>query len=169
MTEPPRPGPPGVPRRDWDPADAWVEAPDGSRYWGRHGAAGLLLWHESDVVLLQLRAAWGHHGGTWGLPGGARRAGESALDGALRESAEEAAVPADAVEPITEHVLDLDVWSYRTIVARATRWFEPRVADAESVEVRWMPVADVPALPLHPAFATAWPTLATALPRPADR
>ena len=30
---------------------------------------------------------------------------------------------------------------------------------AESVEVRWVPLDGVAALPLHPAFADAWPTL----------
>ena len=42
-----------------------------------------------DEVLLQLRASWCHHPGTWGIPGGAREHGESALDAALRECREE--------------------------------------------------------------------------------
>jgi ADP-ribose pyrophosphatase YjhB (NUDIX family) len=36
------------------------------------GAAGVLVWNRTtDSVLLQLRAEWSHHGGTWGIPGGA--------------------------------------------------------------------------------------------------
>jgi 8-oxo-dGTP pyrophosphatase MutT (NUDIX family) len=50
-------------------------------------------------VLLQHRVAWSHFGDTWGLPGGARHQDESACEEALRESAEEAGVPASAVRP----------------------------------------------------------------------
>ena len=73
-----------------------MEGPDGQRFWGRFGAAGLLVHDLRRGVLLQHRADWSHFGGTWGLPGGARHAGETAVQGALREAAEEAAVPPDA-------------------------------------------------------------------------
>jgi 8-oxo-dGTP pyrophosphatase MutT (NUDIX family) len=142
-----------------DSGDAWVEGPDGQRFWGRFGAAGLLVHDLRRGVLLQHRADWSHFGGTWGLPGGARHAGESAVEGALREAAEEAAVPPDAVRVLFESVLDLGFWSYTTVVAQAVRTFEPHMADVESIELRWVPVQDVVALPLHPGFAAAWPQL----------
>src|SRR5580692_6708509 len=66
-----------------DPGDAWVEGPDGQRFWGRFGAAGLLVWDPAAGVLMQHRVAWSHFGGTWGIPGGARKQGESAEAGAL--------------------------------------------------------------------------------------
>ncbi|THG35415.1 NUDIX hydrolase [Glaciibacter flavus] len=139
--------------------DAWVEGPDGRRFWGRFGAAGLLAWHPEDGVLMQHRAEWSHFGGTWGLPGGARHEGESAVDGAIREAGEEAGVrPAD-VEVIGSSLYDLGFWSYTTVVARAVRRFEPFVADPESIEVRWIPIAEVDDLPLHPGFAASWPSL----------
>ena len=84
--------PPLPPEHLRDPGDAWVEGPNGSRYWGRFGAAGLLVVDRERGVLLQHRAGWSHFGGTWGLPGGARKLGESAVDGALREAGEEAGV-----------------------------------------------------------------------------
>jgi 8-oxo-dGTP diphosphatase len=156
--------PPITPRHLRDPADDWVQLPGGRRVWGLAGAAGLLAWWaEDDAVLLQLRVAWGHHGGTWGLPGGARRFGESAFEGALREAAEEASVPRDAIETIFDHVLDLDVWTYTTIVARATRRFEPIIGDAESDALRWVPIDEMDALELHPSFAAAWPGLLATL------
>ena len=84
----PPPGPCGKldPVNTHEPADGWVEAPDGRRFWGRAGAAGLLVVDPDDHVLLQHRADWSHFGGTWGLPGGARHHDESAVEGALRES-----------------------------------------------------------------------------------
>jgi 8-oxo-dGTP diphosphatase len=154
--------PRGAPR---DSGDAWVESPDGQRYWGAFGAAGLLVHDPDRGVLLQHRVAWSHHGGTWGLPGGARHAGESAVDGAARESAEEAGVPPAGIRPLLATVLDLGFWSYTTVTARVLRPFAPRVADAESIELRWVPVDEVDDLPLHPGFGASWPTLRAELAR----
>ncbi|WP_296665452.1 NUDIX hydrolase [Demequina sp.] len=149
--------PPLPPHRD--PGDAWVEAPDGSRYWGRFGAAGLLAHDEARGVLMQHRADWSHHGGTWGIPGGARHTAEHAIAGALRESAEEAGVPAAAVLPRALHVLDRQVWTYTTVVASVHEPFDPVAGDAESLELAWIPVDRVERLPLHPGFAASWPML----------
>jgi 8-oxo-dGTP pyrophosphatase MutT (NUDIX family) len=143
--------------------DAWVEGPNGERFWGRFGAAGLLVHDLRRGVLLQHRADWSHFGGTWGLPGGARHEGETAVEGALREAAEEAAVPADAVQVLFESVLDLGYWSYTTVVAQAVRAFEPHMADVESIELRWVSVPEVADLPLHPGFGAAWPELRSRL------
>ncbi|WP_353829103.1 NUDIX domain-containing protein [Agromyces sp. SYSU T0242] len=141
--------------------DGWVEGPDGARYWGRFGAAGLLLLEPAGAVLLQHRAAWSHFGGTWGIPGGARHRGESAIQAAVREATEETGLPQGLVAARFESVLDLGFWSYTTVVADSSRRFEPRLADPESIALRWMPVASVEALPLHPRFAEAWPALRT--------
>ncbi len=151
--------PPLPPYAVRDAGDAWVTGPDGSKFWGRFGAAGLLVWHREHGILLQHRVAWSHFGGTWGLPGGARKQGEPAVDAALREAAEEATVPAALLRVIHTSVLDLGYWSYTTVVAEAEQSFEPVIADAESAALSWVPVAEVDALPLHPGFAAAWPEL----------
>ena len=83
--------------------NGWVECELGHRHWGLHGAAGLLL-HTVDAdgslrVLLQHRADWCHHGGTWGLPGGARDSHETVEEAALREAAEETSIDADPGAP----------------------------------------------------------------------
>ncbi len=158
MTDDPAaaPRPPHGPR---DPGDAWVVGPSGERYWGRFGAAGLLAIDPERGVLLQHRVSWSHFGDTWGLPGGARHAGESARDGALRESAEEAGVPADAVVPRFLSVLDVGVWTYGTLVADVTTPFHPVISDPESRELAWVPVDEVESFPLHPGFAASWPRL----------
>ena len=160
---PPAPGEPRHPSGPRDPGDAWVVAPDGTQYWGRFGAAGLLALDPArgtrGSVLLQHRVSWSHHGDTWALPGGARHQGESACDGALRESAEEAGVPADAVAPRLISVFDVGIWTYSTVVADVTTPFEAVISDPESRELSWVPVESVTEYPLHPGFASSWRTL----------
>jgi len=114
-------------------------------------------------VLLQHRAEWSHFGGTWGVPGGARHEGETAVAAAVREAGEEAGVPADSLDVRFTTVLDLGYWSYTTVVADASSRFTPVVSDPESIALRWVPVADVDALPLHPRFAESWPGLRSRL------
>lgn len=157
--EHPAPGEPRRPSGPRDPGDAWVIAPDGQRYWGRFGAAGLLAHDPARGVLLQHRVAWSHFGGTWGIPGGARHEGESATDAAVREAQEEAGIPDGVLRPVWTSVLDLDVWSYTTLVARVTTPFEPQITDPESVALEWVPVTEVDGLDLHPGFAGSWPAL----------
>ena len=52
--------------------NGWVRCGLGHRHWGRFGAAGLLAYVADGPVLPQRRTLWSHHGGTGGLPGGAR-------------------------------------------------------------------------------------------------
>ena len=81
------------PERVRGDGDGWVLSDNGAAYWGKHGAAGLLLRAPgpggSPAVLLQHRAPWSHQGGTWGLPGGARDSHESPEQAAVREAQEE--------------------------------------------------------------------------------
>lgn len=145
-------------RRPRGPEDTWVEGPHG-RYWGTFGAAGLLLAHPDAGVLLQLRAVWSHQGGTWGLPGGARKVGESPEAAAIREADEEAGVPPELVTVLGTSVFDLGYWSYTTVLARADELFTPIIGDAESEALDWVPFADVAELPLHPGLGAGWPAL----------
>ncbi len=151
------------------PGDGWLACACGQKHWGLHGAAGLLLARTVAAddgaprveVVLQHRAVWSHHGGTWGIPGGAIAPDETPTEGALREAQEEAGIePADVVVR-SSYVLDHGTWAYTTVLA-ALRPGAPgmvREADDESLEVRWVPVDEVTALPLLPAFADAWPVL----------
>jgi 8-oxo-dGTP diphosphatase len=163
--------------------NGWVRCALGHRHWGRFGAAGLLAYvsgpdgagqvvggeiAEGEAagsgtagsgVLLQQRTWWSHHGGTWGLPGGARDSHESPLDAALREAAEECAVPPGAVVVRGIFVDDHGGWAYHTVLAEAVAPFEAYPASEETDDVTWVAADGVSALDLHPGFAARWDEL----------
>lgn len=143
-------------------------ADSGARFWGRYGAAGLLLRAPRpdgmSAVLLQHRAAWSHQGGTWGLPGGARDSHETAEQAAVREAQEETGLATELLVVRTA-VVTAEVsgaagtaWSYTTVIADAPEPLDT-VPNLESVELRWVAEAEVVTLPLHPGFAASWDRL----------
>ncbi|MFV2199195.1 NUDIX hydrolase, partial [Nocardiopsis sp. LOL_012] len=143
--------------------DGWVRLPDGTRRWGRYGAAGLLLYslHPDGTphVLLQHRAAETDGGGTWAFPGGALDRDESPREAAFREFSEE--VTGDLGEPelIGTHAEDLTLWRYDTFLAYVPDLPTLTPKGRESSELRWVPAAEATTLPLHPALRNAWPHL----------
>jgi 8-oxo-dGTP pyrophosphatase MutT (NUDIX family) len=141
-----------IPRGD---GDGWTYCAQGHKHWGIYGAAGLLLRH-GDRILLQHRALWSHHGGTWGVLGGARNRGETAAQAAAREAAEEAGFGSECYEVVGEHVDDHGGWSYTTVVGRAATAFRAPLLTAESLAVEWVRVERVHDLPLHPGFVASW-------------
>lgn len=138
--------------------DGWCTCSAGHRHWGLHGAAGLLLVSAGEV-LLQYRAEWSHHGGTWGLPGGARDSGESASIAALREAHEEVGIEPGEVEPTAQFSDDHGGWSYRTVLARPLRDVTPHPHNEETIAVDWVPTGGIARPELHPGLAVSWPAL----------
>ena len=154
--------PEGTSMADGD-GNGWVVCALGHRHWGKYGAAGLLASAAGPdgqaSVLLIHRASWTQHPGTWGPPGGARDSHESAAGAALREAAEECAVPPEAVR--IHGLLDDDHggWSYQTLIADTGGEFDVYPASPEAPEVAWVPEDRVESLPLHPGFAETWPVI----------
>jgi 8-oxo-dGTP pyrophosphatase MutT (NUDIX family) len=144
--------------------DGWTICALGHRHWGRAGAAGLLLHRDGadgPEVLLQHRAWWSHHGGTWGTPGGALHDGETAADGALREVREELGLTADDVVLGARWVDDHGGWAYTTVLARPARPIEADdlQLDGESTGVAWVRLAELEEVALHPGLAGSLATL----------
>src|SRR5271163_3083177 len=148
--------------------DGWVISDSGAHYWGRYGAAGLLLRAPrpdgTSAVLLQHRAPWSHQGGTWGLPGGARDSHETAEETAVREAREEAGLLAERLSvraTVVTATASGTHWTYTTVVADAGELLQT-VPNWESSELRWVAEDEVGELPLHPGFAASWQRLRTA-------
>ncbi len=159
------------PERVHGDGDGWVVGDTGGHYWGRYGAAGLLLRAPqpdgTSAVLLQHRAVWSHQGGTWALPGGARDSHESPEETSVREAREEAGLSAEQLA-VRATVITAEVagmggtsWTYTTVVADAGELLDT-VPNRESAELRWVGEDEVAGLPLHPGFAASWQLLRAA-------
>ena len=147
------------------PGDGWIDCACGKRHWGVNGASGVLLArrdaHTGDVteVLLQHRAEWSAEGGTWGAPGGATADGESPLEGALRESYEEANIRPEDIEVVGSYLEDHGPWGYTTVFAfeKPGHTVNPRANDDESTEVKWVPLNAIGNYTLISAMQRDWP------------
>ncbi|WEV59305.1 Maf family protein [Bifidobacterium sp. ESL0728] len=156
-----------VPPKDnvHQPGDGWVQCACGRRHWGLNGAAGVLLARRSKEtgevtdVVMQHRAMWSAEGGTWGIPGGALADGESPIEGALRESYEEANITPEDIEVVGTHREEHGPWAYTTVFAFEKPGHEvnPHPNDDESMEIAWIPIDEVPKRKLLTAMNADWP------------
>ena len=138
--------------------DGWIECQCGGKHWGLFGAAGLVLVRDQSI-LLQHRAPWVHNGDTWGIPCGARDSHETPLEAALREANEEIGIDIKLLSTVGEFVDDHITWSYHTIIAKASPELIAHEMNDESLEVKWIPIAEIENQKLHPSFANTWPKL----------
>jgi 8-oxo-dGTP pyrophosphatase MutT (NUDIX family) len=142
--------------------DVWTRCKQGHAHWGLYGAAGLFIIADSDdSVLLQRRALWSHHGGTWGIPGGARHSEESASIAAIREATEETGVDAAHLRITGEHTADHGGWSYVTVLARCLAPLPVRTC-GESIAVKWVSLDALDSFDLHPGLRASLAALRAA-------
>lgn len=159
------------------PGDGWVMCDCGRRHWGHNGAAGVLLARRDEAtgrvthVVMQHRALWSAEGGTWGIPGGAISDGESAIEGALRESFEEANITSQDIDVVGAYCESHGNWRYTTVFAfeKPGHCVNPCAHDDESMEIKWVPIDDVPKLMLLTAMRTDWPSFRARLDSLASR
>lgn len=147
------------------PGDGWIDCDCGRRHWGLNGASGVLLARRDPTtgsvshVVMQHRALWSAEGGTWGIPGGATADGENAIEGALRESYEEANITPEDIDVVGTYREDHGNWAYTTVFAfeKPGHTVTPRANDDESMEIEWVPIDEVPNRKLLTAMRTDWP------------
>lgn len=146
------------------PGDGWIDCACGRKHWGTNGASGILLARRDGAtgkvthVVMQHRAVWSAEGGTWGIPGGASADGESPIEGALRESFEEANITPADIEVVGSYREDHGPWAYTTVFAfeKPGHTVDPRANDDESLEIEWVPIDEVPNRKLLTAMKTDW-------------
>jgi 8-oxo-dGTP diphosphatase len=124
--------------------DGFVRVADGSRRWGRYGAAGLLVRHVDDVTrttsyFVARRSHHTHMGGTWAIPGGALNRSETAVEAAVREFREEVGLVLAPERIVLIHEDDHGGWSYWTVVVDVDERFPiPTDTNWETAEARWV-------------------------------
>jgi 8-oxo-dGTP pyrophosphatase MutT (NUDIX family) len=135
--------------------ERWTICEKGHVHWGAAGGAGFLFRYVPQegepTYLLQQRSRWVDYGGTWGIPGGAVRDGESPEVTARREVTEEI-----GVFP-SYRVTDMEVqdcgggWKFHILTADVD---EPFLAFSvqETDATGWFTKEEARSLPLHPGF-----------------
>ncbi|MFY9331378.1 MAG: NUDIX hydrolase [Candidatus Nanopelagicales bacterium] len=147
--------------------DGWVKLADGRVFWGRFGAAGVLLRHldteGSQWFLLARRASWVHRGnGEWSVPGGAIDSHEDPITAALREFDEEiGTVPTGfRLVGVIEDAVAPGHWSYHTCCADVSdRPHYDATLSPENDDAQWWRREDLDTLPLFAPFAAQLPLL----------
>jgi 8-oxo-dGTP diphosphatase len=140
-----------------DSGDGFVVLSDGSRRWGRFGAAGVLLRHRDELGVSRYfvahRSKEIHNGGTWGVPGGARHREETPLAAAIREFREEIGYQLSEFDVADVFEDACEGWSYWTwLVEVADRNDGGEVLNWETDEVRWVTATELAELDLFGAF-----------------
>ena len=119
----------------------------------------VVVEHEGRYLLIHEAS----HGQTWYLPAGLVEPGETLIEGAVRETQEEAGV---LVRPTALIALDQSFWGSGAAASTRLRFAllatpvgsttPKRVADEHSLEARWVTRAEIDALPLRGGDVTTF-------------
>ncbi len=138
--------------------DQWFICDAGHVHWGALGGAGLLLRYVppdggQPRFFLQQRATSVDEGGSWGIPGGAIRAGESPEAAARREMEEEVGtVPRYRKTSVYPQPCG-GGWTFYIVFADVDEMF-PGYSVHETDATGWFTRTELESLPLHPGIRT---------------
>jgi ADP-ribose pyrophosphatase YjhB (NUDIX family) len=125
-----------------------------SRTYPTQPMVGLLAIVRRDDRFLLVRRAKEPNEGRWGFPGGVQELGETVVDGARRELAEETGLVAAAGQAVsTLDAIDRDEagrirYHYTLIVVRMQDVTGEPIAGDDAAEVGWFGLADLDTLPV---------------------
>lgn len=117
-----------------------------------HVAAGVLANQAGEVLLAQ-RPADTHMAGSWEFPGGKIAAGESPVQGLVRELQEELAVQPGYVRHLVRYYHDYPDRRVYLYVWRVLAW-QGELRGAEGQALQWLPPAELLQAGLLPADKT---------------
>ena len=153
--------------------EGYYFARSGKRYWGKYGAAGVLLRRRRDGVgqyeyLLAKRSEYiSAGGGKWAWPGGAHKDKASAASPQLtayEELREELGFYPEGLEPAASHVNYVEPdWTYETLIVDVTDYDSLDellyLRDGENTEFGWFTDQVIESMNqedlLHPAVAAS--------------
>jgi 8-oxo-dGTP pyrophosphatase MutT (NUDIX family) len=136
--------------------ERWTICTAGHVHWGADGAAGLLLWcrgaeNGNSTYLLTQRARSVDEPGTWSVPGGAIRAGESPEAAADREATEEIGKLPPYQSVGIEPQPCGGGWCFYLVQAEVDEEFTAYCV-RETDATGWFRLADMGQLDLHPGM-----------------
>lgn len=120
---------------------------DGKRYWHKKGAG--IFFTDGKSVLMLRRKPPCDHSKTWCLPGGGAKAGENALDNAIRESIEECGKVQGERFSKLEEIDGHHHWT--TFFYKVNKQFKVKLSN-EHDAWKWIKFADLKNYDLHPAL-----------------
>lgn len=145
--------------------DGFVFFPDGQRRWGLNGASGVLIRHVdeqgTETFFLAQRGDNVEGGSSqWALPGGALEAGETAVQGAMREFQEEIELDIEIIV-LGHHAQHVhETWAYTTVVVQVQERFAPPTElHWENQAAGWFTRDQISELETYEAFAEVLPLL----------
>jgi ADP-ribose pyrophosphatase YjhB (NUDIX family) len=155
-----------------DSGEGYYFAKSGKRYWGRYGAAGVLLRRVKEdgtleYLLAKRSANISAGGGQWAWPGGAhkdKKHAQSPQLTAYEELKEELGVYPEGIDPIATHTNFVEPdWQYETMIVDVTNnsslTDSLKISDDENSDLGWFTEDDIRELKennmLHPAVASS--------------
>ena len=78
---------------------------------------------------------------------------------AAREAWEETGIDPSILDPRDMYADDHGNWCYFTVIAHAKGEVHEFDANAETEDLRWVPIDNVGGFDLHPGLRATWPTL----------